>query len=199
MVSGRNFWRVLAGVAVALGTACAVQPLSAQTSDVRLRQGSDSISDGVFLNPPARSKTTPRTQSSTVPVEMLLHPLREKPRRMLQKAQEAINTGNHEVAIGQLQEVLAKHPDAAYYAHSLLGFAYLKTEQFPLAVDSFEKALRIVPNDAVNHYDLGVSLLLGGNYKRGEEEVRLALELDPTNATAKVLLYSLGQIKETGR
>jgi len=118
---------------------------------------------------------------------------------MLQKAQEAINTGNHEVAIGQLQEVLAKHPDAAYYAYSLLGFAYLKTEQFPLAVDSFERALRIVPHDAVNHYDLGVSLLLGGNYKRGEEEVRMALELDPTNATAKALLHSLGQIKETGR
>ena len=198
MVSGQNFWRVLAGAA-ALGTVCAVQPLSAQTSGVRLREGPDSIFDGVFLNPPARSKTTPRTQSSTVPVKMLLHPLREKPRRMLQKAQEAINTGNHEVAIGQLQEVLAKHPDAAYYAHSLLGFAYLKTEQFPLAVDSFEKALRIVPHDAVNHYDLGVSLLLGGNYKRGEKEVRLALELDPTNATAKALLYSLGQIKETGR
>jgi Tfp pilus assembly protein PilF len=137
-------WTVLA---VALGTALAVQPLAAQTAVVRPR-------------------------SNTVPIELLSHPLREKPRRMLQKAFEAMNTGNHEAAIPQLQEVLAKYPDAAYYAYSLLGFAYLKTNQFELSVDSFEKALRIVPHDAFNHYDLGVSLISAGIYDRGEEEVR---------------------------
>ena len=171
MVSLRRVWAVLA---VALGTVLAVQPLSAQTSGGRPR-------------------------SSTVPIELLSHPLREKPRRMLHKALEAMNTGNHEAAIPQLQEVLAKYPDAAYYAHSLLGFAYMKTSQFELSVDSFEKALRIVPHDATNHYDLGVSLVSAGIYDRGEEEVRRALELDPNNDTAKSLLLALPRIRQARR
>ena len=171
MVSVRRVWAVLA---VALSTACVVQMVAAQTSGVRPR-------------------------ASTVPIELLSHPLREKPRRMLQKALEAMNTGNHEAAIPQLQEVLAKYPDAAYYAHSLLGFAYMKTNQFELSVDSFERALRIVPHDAVNHYDLGVSLVSAGIYDRGEEEVRRALELDPNNDTAKALLRALPQIRQARR
>jgi len=197
-MSRRQFRRFQTGLAVAISAAFAFQPLVAQTGvppGVHLRHGPDSIDDAVVPNPPARSPTGSGAASGTVPVELLRHPLAPKTRRMLQKALEEINAGHHETAIGQLQEVLAKYPDAAYYAHSFLGVAYLKTDQFAPAVDSFEKALLIVPRDAVNHFNLGLSLLSVGKYERGEEEVRRAAELDPNNAGAKELLRSLGQIK----
>jgi len=197
-MSRRQFRRFQTGLAVAISAAFAFQPLVAQTGvppGVHLRHELDSLDDAIVLDPPARSQTASGTASGTVPVELLRHPLAPKTRRMLQKALAEINAGHHEMAIGQLQEVLAKYPDAAYYAHSFLGVAYLKTDRFASAVDSFEKALRVVPRDAVNHYNLGLSLLSVGNYERAEEEVRRAVELDPNHAAAKALLRSLGQIK----
>ena len=67
-----------------------------------------------------------------------------------------------------------------------------------MAVNSFETALQIVPRDAANHYNLGLSLLSSGSYRRGEDEVRRALELNPNNDNAKALLHYLGQIKQAG-
>ncbi len=110
-----------------------------------------------------------------------------------------MNKGHHEAAIPQLQAVLAKHPDAAYYAQSLLGVAYLKTKRYEPAVDSLEKAVEIVPHDAVNHYNLGLCLLSEGNLERGQAEIRRAMELDPNIPSGKALLESLAQVKRSDR
>ena len=66
-------------------------------------------------------------------------------------------------------------------------------------MDSFEKAVAIVPQDATNHYNLGLSLLSAGSYQRGREKVQRAVELDADNATAKALLDSLLRIQRAGR
>lgn len=198
MISRRNLRSVWAALAVTLGTACAVLPIAAQTSDVRVRPWPDSISDAIVLHTSTGSENTAGERGETVPVELLRHPLGEKSSRIIRKALEAIRAGHHEAAIGQLQEVLAKDPNSTYYAHSLLGFAYLKTDRYALAVESFETALKIVPSDAVNHYNLGLSLLSAGSYDRGEEEVRRALQLNPNNDKANALLRSLEQIRQTG-
>ena len=202
MVVGRfsmpDFRRASAGIALTLVTAFGTQSLPAQTgspSSVSARQRPDSVIDAVFVNGPSRPKTAAGQGSNTVPVELLRHPLDQKTRRMLQKALRDINAGNFDAAIEQLQEVLTKHPDATYHAHSMLGIAYLKTGRVAEAVQSLEKSVEIVPRDAVNHFDLGLALLTAGNYERGEAEVRRAVQLDPTIEIARTVLISLEQAK----
>jgi len=112
---------------------------------------------------------------------------------MLQKALKAIKSGNHPAAIEQLQEALAKYPSSAAWVHSLLGPEYLKTDRFQDAVKSLEQAVLLLPHDAANRWNLGVSLVCMGDYAAGEEEVRRALELDPHNARMKLLLDALLQ------
>jgi tetratricopeptide (TPR) repeat protein len=152
-------------------------------------------------NAPALARIRPETKSNTagrvVSVDLLRHPITEKVRRLLQKALKAMNTGNHEAAIGQLQDTLVKYPESAAYAQSLLGIEYLKTDRFQAAVDSLEQAVVLLPHDAVNRYNLGLSLACAGDYERSEQEVRRALEIDPTNTTMKAFLESLLQYKKS--
>src|SRR5215470_5836222 len=93
--------------------------------------------------------------SGTVSADVLRHPISEKARGMLQAALETMNSGNHEAAIDQLLDTLAKYPESAAYAHSLLGVEYLRTDRFIDAVESFEKAVLLLPHDAINRYNLG--------------------------------------------
>jgi tetratricopeptide (TPR) repeat protein len=132
-----------------------------------------------------------------VSIDLLRHPISEKVRRMLRKALKTINSGNHETAIGQLRETLTKYPESAAYADSLLGIEYLKTDRFKEAVDSLETAVTLLPHDAVNHYNLGLSLACAGDYDRSEQEVRRALEIDPKNITMQTFLESLLQYKNS--
>ncbi len=186
MISWRNLGRMLTGGLFL--AALVIQPLAAQSA----KPG-----PAIIVDEPERSG--PSVGNRTVPVELLRHPIAQKTRRVLQKALDEIESGSPEAAIGRLQEMLAKHPEAAYFAYSLLGFAYRKAERFASAVDSFEKALTIVPGDSVNHYNLGLSLLSAGSFERGRQEVRRALELDPSIDTAKALLDSLATVKQVRR
>jgi len=110
---------------------------------------------------------------------------------MLQKALETMKSGKHDTAINQLRETLAKYPESDAYVHSLLGVEYLRTDRFTDAVDSFEKAVMLLPHDAVNRYNLGLSLVCSGEYERGEQVLRRAIELDPGNPTMRALLETV--------
>jgi tetratricopeptide (TPR) repeat protein len=178
--------RVIGQWLLALSTTFAVWPLSAQVnapSDPRLAR----------TRPESKSGAAGRVIS----VELLRYPISEKARRMLQRALAAMDSGNHEAAIGQLTETLAKYPESAAYADSLLGIEYLKTDHFTAAVDSLEKAVSLLPHDAVNRYNLGLSLACAGDYERSEQEVRRALEIDPKNATMQAFLNALLQYKNS--
>src|SRR5579871_2848264 len=139
----------------------------------------------------------PDTTRGTISADFLRHPIRAKVRRMLQKAWEAMNSANHEAAIAQLEETLAKYPDSAAYVHSLLGVEYLRTDRFTAAASSFKQAVLLLPHDAWNHYNYGLSLACMGDYDRGEQEVRRALELDPKNTSMQPLLSALLQRKHS--
>ena len=102
-----------------------------------------------------------------------------------------MESGDHEMAIGQLLETLAKYPDSAPYVHNLLGVEYVKTDRFQAAVSSFEQAVMLLPHDAMTHYNFGLSLVCAGDYDRAEQEVRRALALDPKNAKMQARLDAL--------
>jgi Flp pilus assembly protein TadD len=134
--------------------------------------------------------------TDVVSVDLLRHPIGEKPRRMLRRAMETMDSGDHEAAIKQLLEILSKYPESAAYVHSLLGVEYMKTDQFHAAVDSFEQAVALLPHDAINRHNLAVSLLCIRNFGRGEQEARRALELDPDNPTIRALVDALQRARE---
>jgi tetratricopeptide (TPR) repeat protein len=137
------------------------------------------------------------SSTETVPVDLLLHPIPGKARRMLQEALKCMQSGDHPAAIGQLEKTLAKYPSSAPYVHSLLGFEYLVTDQFAAAVNSFEQAVQLLPHDAANHNNFGISLAAVGDYERAEQEVRRARELDPENPTIQRFLEALQEYKRS--
>ena len=131
----------------------------------------------------------------TISAELLRYPLSAKALHMLQKALQTSEAGDHLGAVKQLQKTLAKCPGTDAYVDSLLGVEYLKTDQFPEAVDALVQAVKLLPHDASNHANLGLSLIYTGQYDRAEPELRRALELDPHNATASQVLNALAVSK----
>ena len=136
----------------------------------------------------AGPKTAP---TPTVSAELLRQPLPSKARQMLLKGQRASDGGDHAKALQLFTAALAKYPGSAAWTQSLLGVEYLKVDRFKDAVASFDQAVLLLPRDAINHSNLGLSLILTGQYGRAGGELTRALELDPANAQAKQLLDAL--------
>src|SRR5262249_42259094 len=86
---------------------------------------------------PVGGRPAARPKATTVSADLLRHPLPEKARRKLQQALKHMNSGDHNAAIRELRETLARYPAAAPYVHSLLGFEYMITDQFASAVECF--------------------------------------------------------------
>jgi len=132
-----------------------------------------------------------KAHQSIVSADLLRHPLNGKARKILMKAIDAMEAGEHADAIRILEETLAKYPDSAAWTQSLLGVEYVRMDRYDDAVTSFDQAVQLLPHDAVNRYNLGLALVLAVHYDRAEEELRTALKLNHSNANAKKLLDAL--------
>jgi tetratricopeptide (TPR) repeat protein len=142
------------------------------------------------------AKTMPNPAPGTVSAELLRQPLPPKARQMLLKAQHASNRGDHPAAVRLYVAALAKYPDSAAWTQSLLGVEYLKLDQYQAAVRSFDQAALLLPHSAVSRSNLGLSLILAGQYPRAGRELRHALELDPGNTQARQLWEALQHTRE---
>jgi tetratricopeptide (TPR) repeat protein len=138
------------------------------------------------INVPAQTGS-----SAVVSVDALRHPMTPKVRQLLLSAMAKMDSGEHEAAIAELQDMLKKHPDSAAYVYNLLGVEYVKTDRIKDAISSFEQAELLLPHNAMTHYSFGLALICAGDYDRATEEVQRALELDPKNATMKAKLSAL--------
>jgi Flp pilus assembly protein TadD len=132
-----------------------------------------------------------------VSLDILRNPIPERARQMLRQALGLMESGRDAEAIRQLQETLAKFPSAAGWVHSLLGFEYMKMDQIPAAIESYEQAVLLMPHDAFNHHNLGVSLALTGDYARAEEHARLAQQFAPNNSQIQEFLAALVALRES--
>jgi Tfp pilus assembly protein PilF len=132
-----------------------------------------------------------RGPAQTVSADLLRHPISYKTRGMLQRALDWMRVGKHQEAIHQLEDTLAKDPASAPYVHSLLGYEFMKTEQFTDAVKSFEQAVALLPHDAINRANFGVSLAATGDFQGAKEQARRARELDPDNPGIQRFLDAL--------
>jgi Flp pilus assembly protein TadD len=129
--------------------------------------------------------------SPTVSADMLRHPISSRTRRMLHRAVNWMRSGDHQKAIEQLEATLAKDPSSAAYVHSLLGYEFMRTDQVPAAINSFEQAVLLLPHDPANHHNFAISLVVAGDYARAEDEARRAHDLAPDNPEINRLLDAL--------
>jgi Flp pilus assembly protein TadD len=110
---------------------------------------------------------------------------------MIEKARRYSNAGNHTGAIEELKRALAKEPTAGAYVHSILGFEYLQIGRVEEATVELEDAVRLLPNEAINHSNLALSLYAERRCDPAEREVQRALELDPSDDRTKLIHKSI--------
>lgn len=135
--------------------------------------------------------------SGKISAELLRYPLSAKALKMLRKALELSDAGDHSGAVQQLQKTLAKCPDSQPYVYSLIGVEYLKTDQIPQAVDALQQSVKLLPHDASNHANLGLAYFTEAQYDRAEPELRRALDLDPQYKLATQVLSVLASTNNT--
>jgi tetratricopeptide (TPR) repeat protein len=144
-----------------------------------------------LATPTEASDAPAKPVAGTISADLLRYRLSYKAQQMLQAARRAVDANDHALAIRRLQQTLAKYPESAAWTQSMLGVEYLKIYQLPAALASLEQAVQLLPRDAVNRSNLGLALVLTGQYDRAETELRLALELSHPNAKTKELLDAL--------
>src|ERR1017187_6995630 len=112
---------------------------------------------------PAQTEAKPGEGKAIISVDVLRHPITAKVRKMILRAMEKMDAGEHQPAIGQLLETLTKYPDSAPYVHNLLGVEYVRTDRFQDAISSFEQAVSLLPHDPMTHYNFGLALICAGD------------------------------------
>ncbi|MEQ1885943.1 MAG: hypothetical protein ABL967_12845 [Bryobacteraceae bacterium] len=147
----------------------------------------DPLNGGPYREVSVLPESQAQVQAGTVSADVLRHPVSGKTRKRLRKTLETIEAGDHPSAILQLRALLVEQPDAAVFAHNLLGIEYLRTGQFRNAADSLERAARLLPRDGMTRHNWGLSLICAGEFARGQQEVQRALELEPKNPTVQAL------------
>jgi protein O-mannosyl-transferase len=78
------------------------------------------------------------------------------------------------------------------FARNNLGNALAAQGRFDEAIDQFQKALKIDPNDVDAAYNLGNTLAQQGNFEAAGKQLEHALQIKPDNAMAA---YDLGNVR----
>ena len=126
----------------------------------------------------------------TISVGNLAKPPSKTALKYLNKAQRLSEQGNGAKAIEVLLSA-PMDPAGAPYLHSRLGTEYLKSGQFALALPELEEAALLLPKEPAHHSNLAYAYQALGQMERAEQEARLAVELDHSNAKAHFLLGSI--------
>ena len=67
------------------------------------------------------------------------------------------------------------------------GDEYFKLGQYQQAIEEYDKAIKLNPNDAIGYKTRGNSYLALAQYQRAIEDYDKAIELDPNDAEARTL------------
>ena len=78
------------------------------------------------------------------------------------------------------------------FAHNNLGNALADQERLEEAIDQFQKAIQLNPNDADAAYNLGNAWARQGSFEAAVKQLQQALQMDPDNAMAA---YDLGNVR----
>jgi Flp pilus assembly protein TadD len=131
--------------------------------------------------------------SGTVALSTLTHPISKKALKELRVAGNFAKSGDDPHAIEHLQAALKIDPDFSE-AHTNLGAAYARTNNFQAAYDEFQAAIRLGPRTAMQYCNLAIAAM--GLHKPDEAEAgaRKALAVDSRNPQSN---YLMGRILAT--
>jgi adenylate cyclase len=112
----------------------------------------------------------------------------------LQAMEKALAYGQEALSIGE--------PDAGTYA--LLGSAYLRMENYDLAINQLQRAIKLNPNHALSHLRLGTVMLFAGQTDEAIQLLQTGLRYhpyaDPNDYGRLALAYYLkGKYEDTIR
>jgi len=110
----------------------------------------------------------------------------------LQLGLECLKAGKIDEAIEHLERATARFSED-YQGFNYLGIAYARKEMYNRAVGAFQAALRIRPNIASIHYNLGVACQADGLPEMAREQFQQALKLDPSYHKADEALKILDE------
>lgn len=100
-------------------------------------------------------------------------------------AREHLTAGRELLLDGRTNEAISRLSAAAYLdsrlgeAHNLLGVAYSQKGLQDRAKESYERAVKVDPDDAQTLNNLGFSLYQNGNYRAAVDRLKRALKLEP--------------------
>lgn len=109
---------------------------------------------------------------------------------LLNAAATLLKEGLPDQAIESLERAIAADP-RSYEAHSLLGAAYMRQEEFQLAGHHFERAVWLDSGRAAARYNLAVAYRATGRIEDAIRQVKAALEKDPHHEKSRALLRDL--------
>jgi cytochrome c-type biogenesis protein CcmH/NrfG len=103
-----------------------------------------------------------------------------------------------QMANKQAEPLLAKLKNDPTNAGLLnqIGTIYRSTHQFKEAVEYYEKALQIAPNNVAARTDMASCLYYEGNVDGALDQLQRALQYDPKDANS---LFNLGMIRWQGK
>jgi Tfp pilus assembly protein PilF len=102
-------------------------------------------------------------------------------------AKEHLASGRAHLLSGRINEAISELSTAASLdsklteAHNLLGVAYDKKGLGDQAKNSYERAVKVEPEDAQTLNNLGFSLYQNGNYRAAVDRLKRAVKLAPTD------------------
>ena len=102
-------------------------------------------------------------------------------------ARDHLASGRSLLSLGRVNEAIAELSLAVSLdprlseAHSLLGLAYDRKGLPERAKESYERAMRVAPDDAQTLNNLGFSLYQNGNYRAAVDRLKRAAKLAPTD------------------
>ena len=136
--------------------------------------------------PPGNSSPGNSSDASGAPARSpdLLAPL-------VTQAQQALDRGDYDAAVGLLKQILAQRPDEAL-PHFELGYAYSELKRGAEAAAEYRRALELNPSLVAAHLNLGL-VLLASDPGAAVESFRRAAALAPTEPRPR---YLAGQALE---
>jgi hypothetical protein len=116
---------------------------------------------------------------------------------LLSTASQLLKEGLPDQAVEALEQVITRDP-RSYEAHSLLGAAYMKLEEYSLAGHHFERAVWLDSGRAAARYNLALAYRAAGRLDDALQQVRAALEKDPQHEKSRALLRELEKQPDNG-
>ena len=119
----------------------------------------------------------------------------EPPREKLQELMVLYNLGQFEEVLVKVKPLISLFPKAIGL-FTAQGVSNAALQRYDAAIESYEQAIRINPNFADAHYNLGNAMKEIGNLRQAIESYRASLEINPNDT--EVLLNCGNALKSYG-